>query len=260
MTSLLLVGCGKMGGALLARWRAHPPAGITQFEIIEPGEPHHRPSLDHLPAEFAPSVIVFAVKPQTLDQLLPSYAMRFGAKPLYLSIAAGKTLAFYRKHLGEHAHVVRAMPNTPATIGEGITALCAHSTAPASARHLATALMEAAGAVLWLENEDHMHAVTALSGSGPAYVFLFLDSLAKAGMALGLSEEVSCKLAIQTVLGSTRLAAQSPETFKALREQVTSPGGTTQAALSVLENSHMFESLIKSALDAAHKRSQELAQ
>jgi pyrroline-5-carboxylate reductase len=254
-----------MGGALLARWQEQTPAGISHFYIIEPHATAHLSSaatcvasLDALPAEIKPDIVVFAVKPQSLADILPHYAQRFGVAPLYISIAAGKSLNFFIEHLGEHARVVRAMPNTPALVGQGVTALCARDTLPESARHVATEMMQAVGTVQWVE-EDAMHAVTALSGSGPAYVFLFLDALTQAGIQMGLDEATAKSLALQTVSGSCTLARESHESLSQLRINVTSPNGTTQAALDVLMKGDAMTQLVQTALAAAKTRSQELS-
>jgi pyrroline-5-carboxylate reductase len=254
--TILLVGCGKMGGALLMRWdKTH---GGKIF-VVDPHakEPCTLTSLAALPASTAVDVVVFAVKPQELTPLLAEYKARFGAKPLYLSIAAGKTLAYFALHLGGDARVVRAMPNTPALIGRGVTALTASHNVSPQERKSAEALMAAAGKTVWVD-ESQMDAVTALSGSGPAYVFLFLESLTKAGVAAGLSEDTAKALAVETVAGSAALAQQSGEELATLRQNVTSKGGTTEAALSILLGSGGLEPLVKEAVKAAAKRAVEM--
>lgn len=260
--SLLLIGAGKMGGALLERWAAYPQ--VAHIDVIEPGLA--RPSdtriswhknLESLSKNYAPDVIVFAVKPQQLGDILPAYRARFAHKPLYISIAAGKTLAFFARHLGTQAKVIRAMPNLPATIGSGMTVLTATDVSPAF-KETAIRLMGAVGEVEWLDDEAQMDAVTALSGSGPAYVFLFLESLLKAGVAAGLPEGLAKKLAIETLCGSAALAAESSESAAQLRKNVTSPGGTTEAALAVLMKDNALEKLMENAVRAAARRSQEL--
>jgi len=264
ISSLLLVGCGKMGGALLDGWKRVYFG--THFHIIEP---HHagandayvtwHKNLDSLPENFVPDVIVFAVKPQQLEATLPDYHTRFAkAHPLYISIAAGKTLEFYRGHLGEHVHIVRAMPNTPALIGKGMTVLCANSTLSASARKIATDLMETVGKVEWLDSESLMDAVTAISGCGPAYVFLFLQSLVEAGVAAGLPEALAKSLAAKTVHGSLHLAENSAKSYEELRVEVASPGGATEAALQVLMEEDALKTLLERAVLAARNRSEEL--
>ncbi len=258
MHTTLLIGHGKMGGALLSRWRQSLGG---DFAVIDPQDhaPGIHPDLASLPETVHPDVIVFAVKPQELASILPAYKARFGSSPLYLSIAAGKSLAFFAQNLGNTAQIVRAMPNTPALVGKGITVLCASDTVSAANRDKAESLMREAGAVQWLDNESHMDAVTALSGSGPAYTFLFLDGLTKAGVSAGLSPEMSRALALQTVAGSCALAEHSADSFAQLRRNVTSPGGTTEAALAVLMKDDRLEALVDEAVQAAAKRSRELA-
>lgn len=264
VTSLLLVGCGNMGGALLERWKQSSAA--SRIDIIDPTHRQKNESaicwhanLESLPVDYAPQVIILAVKPQQLAEILPSYKIRFGSAPLYISIAAGKTLAFYKQHLGEHAHVVRAMPNTPALIAQGMSVLCASATLPASARKIATDLLQAVGKVEWIEDEAQMDAVTAISGCGPAYVFLFLESLVAAAVQAGLSEPLARTLALQTISGSTALAAQSGKNFQHLRVDVASPGGATEAALAVLMQGDAMKALIGEAVMAAEKRSHTLS-
>lgn len=250
-----------MGGALLAGWQFMP----MRFDVVEPNthsmHPHsswHR-EIASLPVGYRPDVIVLAVKPQQMDQVLAECKKHFaGQTPLYLSIAAGKNLSYYHAQLGEHAHVVRAMPNTPALIGKGMSVLAAHNTLPAAHKHTATQLMQAVGKTEWVD-ESLMDAVTALSGSGPAYVFLFLDALTQAGVAAGLSASLARTLALETVTGSCALAAHGHEAFEQLRKNVTSPGGTTEAALSVLMQDPGLVKLVQDAVMAAKKRSAELA-
>lgn len=261
--TLILVGCGKLGSALLARWRE---SGIaTSLHVVAPRHTQtntaavtwHRDA-GTLPAASQNTAIVFAVKPALLPQLLPEYAQRFGTALLYISVAAGKTLAFYHAHLGAGASVVRAMPNTPGLIGQGVTALCAPTLSP-SLRQQAGAIMGALGHVLWVENEADMDAVSAISGCGPAYFFLFIDALARAGMAAGLSEQQAQSLAMHTATGSVALAAQSRQPLPELWAQVASPGGMTQAALNVLSAPGAVPDTLKKAVQAAVDRAAELA-
>ncbi|HEU5046627.1 MAG TPA: pyrroline-5-carboxylate reductase [Rickettsiales bacterium] len=254
--SLLLLGAGKMGSALLAAWHAHGmrkdaitvvDSHITQDGIIN--------NIDDV--NIAPECIVLAVKPQSMDELLPELAKKFGDAPLYISIAAGKDIAYFEKHLGDAA-IVRTMPNTPALIGKGITALCANRKTSEAQKAVATALLEAAGETVWLENESLMDAVTAVSGSGPAYIFLLLEALTVAGVAQGLPEAICRKLAMSTVAGSAALAAASSKEFAQLRSDVTSKGGTTEAALSVLMKDDALKQLFADAVAAAVKRGKEL--
>jgi pyrroline-5-carboxylate reductase len=260
--TLLLVGCGKMGGALLSRWAETHPAGVNHIAIVEPSERKSSSadvrfftSLEKIPAEFKPNVVVFALKPQMLDETLPVYAKRFGAFPLYLSIAAGKSLAFFARHLGHETMVVRAMPNTPALIGEGITALSANEQTSPAQKKVAEALMTSAGKTVWLE-ETLMDAATAISGSGPAYVFLFMEALQQAAVQCGLPETLATELVRQTVKGGALLAQD--EAFETLRKNVTSPNGTTEAAIKILQNGG-FEKLLQDAVMAAMKRAKELS-
>jgi pyrroline-5-carboxylate reductase len=258
-SSLLLVGCGKMGSALLKRWQSQ--SNIKRIEVIEPNAAQatwHK-TLNALPTDYSPDVIVFAVKPQQLAEILPAYGKRFGNKPLYISIAAGKTMDFFQKHVGKDIRIVRAMPNSPALVGKGMSVLCAAPALSAADKKSATQLMQAVGQVEWAE-EKLMDAVTAISGSGPAYVFLFLDALTKAGVNTNLREPLAKKLALETVAGSCALAGESKESFEQLRKNVTSRGGTTEAALKILMKDNALEKLLKEAVLAAAKRSKELAE
>ena len=269
LRSLLLVGCGKMGSALLSGWLSR---GLTRdrVTIVEPMAAGRQSLIDRgmRVVEHAdnlvdtldqPGVVVFAIKPQQMADALPAY--RHLARPgtLFLSIAAGTTLQFFEAELGAETAVVRAMPNTPAAIGRGITVLTANSRATDLQRRLAADLMSAVGAVDWVESEDLMDAVTAVSGSGPAYVFLLVESLAKAGVRAGLSEDLAMRLARATVAGAGELINQSSDPASQLRQNVTSPGGTTQAALAVLMADDGLDPLMAKAVAAAAERGRELA-
>jgi len=268
-TDILLVGAGKMGGALLAAW-THKYADAYHVTVLEKDEGQAKTAsasgarvVSSFSDAGAPDCIVLAVKPQSMEEILTSLRPRLNkhspeSQPLFLSIAAGKTLAYFKKHLGD-APVVRAMPNTPALVRKGITALCASASVTEVHKRLAATLLEAAGEVVWLEDESLMDAVTAVSGSGPAYVFLFLDALVAAGVKQGLPEPMARKLAMQTLRGSVKLAMKSEESLEQLRKNVTSPGGTTEAALKVLMKEDRFQSLIDDAVKAAVKRAKELA-
>ena len=194
-----------------------------------------------------------------MDEVLPAYRRFAGGGTLFLSIAAGKTLGFFARHLGAAAAVVRAMPNTPAAIGRGIAVACASRSVARRSARLAERLLGAVGEVGWVEDEALIDAVTAVSGSGPAYVFLLIECLAKAGVAAGLPEALALRLARATVAGSGELARLSPESAARLRESVTSPGGTTRAALDVLMAPDGLEPLLTRAVLAAARRSRELA-
>ena len=263
---LLLVGCGKMGTAMLRGWIAAgvasrcvvvEPAGIpagieSAAEIVWYSSPQG------LPAELRPDAVVFAVKPQIADEVVPGYCSWAGPETLFVSIIAGKTLAGLARNLG-HAAIVRTMPNTPAAIGRGITVACANPRVTIDQRQLCDRLLAAIGESAWVEDEALIDAVTAVSGSGPAYVFLLIEALARAGEAEGLPDDLALRLARATVAGSSELARISKESPAQLRENVTSPGGTTRAALDVLMATDGLEPLIARAVAAAAARSRELA-
>ena len=259
-SQLLLLGAGKMGGALLASWR-RTGWKASQITVVDPHANHNdvRSVASLAEATGVWDAIILAVKPQSMDSVLPVLGerMKEGA-PLLLSIAAGKTIAYFEKHLPASS-IVRAMPNTPALIGMGITALIANTRTTEAQKQLADALMKAAGQTIWLEDETQMDAVTAISGSGPAYMFLLLEALTEAGKTQGLPDPLSRKLAEQTMLGSAALAAQSEESLAQLRKNVTSPGGTTEAALKILMQNDALQNLVRDAVAQAVQRSKELA-
>ena len=263
---LVLVGCGKMGTAMLHGWVAArvasnclvvEPAGIpagfeSTAEILWYSSPQD------LPAEPRPDAVVFAVKPQIADEVVANYRSWAGPETFFVSIVAGKTLAGLARQLGRAA-IVRTMPNTPAAIGRGMTVACANDLVTTGQRQLCDRLLAAIGENAWVEDEALMDAVTAVSGSGPAYVFLLIEALARAGQAEGLPSALALQLARATVAGSGELARISKESPTQLRENVTSPGGTTRAALDVLMADDGLEPLIGRAVAAAAARSRELA-
>jgi pyrroline-5-carboxylate reductase len=265
--TIVLVGCGQMGSAMLRGWLRGDAAG--RFVVIEPaGIPagladnpaitgYHAP--EDVPADLEPDAVVFAVKPQVLDALLPAYRRWVHPETLFLSIAAGKTIAGIARHLGGEAAIIRSMPNTPAAIGRAITVACPNPHVAPAQRLLCERLLAAIGDSAWVEDEALMDAVTAVSGSGPAYVFLLIEALAVAGIRVGLPHELSLRLARATVAGAGELALVSSETPARLRENVTSPGGTTRAALDVLMAEHGLPELLDRAVSAATARSRELA-
>jgi len=265
--TVLLVGCGQMGSAMLRGWVARGAA--ARFAVVEPagappalagagGVAFHR-APQEIPEGFVPDAIVLAVKPQVLDEVLPPYRRWVRPETLFLSIAAGKTIGGIARHLGEAA-IIRCMPNTPAAIGRAITVACPNPHVSGEQRRLAEALLAAIGESAWVEDEALMDAVTAVSGSGPAYVFLLIEALAAAGARAGLPPELALRLARETVAGSGELARQSPEPPSRLREAVTSPGGTTRAALDVLMAAgHGLPELLDRGVAAATARSRELA-
>jgi pyrroline-5-carboxylate reductase len=262
---LVLVGAGKMGSALLEGWirLGLDPQNIA---VIEPAIPPHIAALTQRGLQLNPTpralknvaAIVLAVKPQVAPQAIPPLAPLVSPSTVVVSIMAGRTLRFLSDALAKPCAIVRAMPNTPAAIGRGITvAVPLH--ANEAQRALADRLLSATGAVEWTADEALMDAVTAVSGSGPAYVFLLVEALTDAGVAAGLPHELAAKLARETVAGSGELLHRSPLDAAVLRENVTSPAGTTAAALAVLMGQDGLASLMEKAVAAATKRSRELA-
>ena len=262
MTDVLLIGCGRMGGALLKGWRESGAVG--RAIVVDPALPVLNgaqvvaSSLADIPDPL-PTTILLAVKPQMLDQVMPGLAERLPDSALVISIAAGKPIAYFASRLGKPAAIIRTMPNTPAAIGRGITVCCAGPGVTAAERDVADRLMKAVGEVAWVEDEALMHAVTAVSGSGPAYVFHLIEALRDAALAAGLPPDLAAKLARATVTGAGELARQSPDAPDKLRIDVTSPGGTTAAALAVLMGEKGLTDLMTRAVAAATARSEELA-
>jgi pyrroline-5-carboxylate reductase len=263
---VLLVGCGKMGGALLSGWlsRGVSPKSVT---VVEPkpapgGVPAGITVVDRIeavPADAAPAVVVLAVKPQQMDAVV-AQCRRF-ARPgaVFLSIAAGKSIATYARGLGKAAAIVRSMPNTPAAVGRGMSVLCANAQATTAQRAHCAALLAAVGEVAWIDDESLLDAVTAVSGGGPAYVFLLIECLARAGVEAGLPADLAMHLARSTVAGAGELVHQSTEPASKLRENVTSPAGTTLEALKILMAKDGLQPLLTRAIAAATRRSRELA-
>jgi pyrroline-5-carboxylate reductase len=263
--TLVLVGAGKMGGAMLEGWHrlglkfdrivAIEPAPAP--EIITLGQRGLRinPTLDTIAA----AAIVIAVKPQIAAAAMTGLARLIRADTVTISIMAGRTLGFLQQALPAQAAIVRAMPNTPASVGRGITVAVPNARVSGAQRDLADRLLRAVGAVEWVADEALMDAVTAVSGSGPAYVFLLAESLARAGAAAGLPAELAARLARATVAGAGELLHRSPLDAAALRQNVTSPGGTTAAALDVLMRKGGLDAVIEQAVIAATRRSHELA-
>ena len=266
--SLLLIGCGKMGGALLEGWLAEgvAPESVT---VVEPFESPFLEGLRargvtavkafaELPDGYDPAVVVIAVKPQMLDGTIGDYRLFAGPSTVFLSIAAGKTLKYFQDALGDAAAIVRAMPNTPAAVSRGMTVLCANAGVSSAQRDVCSDLLSAVGETAWVEEEALLDAVTALSGGGPAYVFLLIECLAQAGIEAGLPEDLAGRLARVTVAGSGELVHQASETPSQLRKNVTSPAGTTLEALNVLMAEDGLQPLMTRAIAAATRRSREL--
>ena len=263
--TLVLVGAGKMGGALLGGWLQ---LGLDPRKVIviEPQPSKEVIALKRRGLRINPAikaggtaaVIVLAIKPQTAPEALPGLVPLLGAKTVVVSIMAGRTLRFLER-VWPRAAIVRAMPNTPAAIGRGITVACPNARVSSVQRALADKLLAATGAVEWVNDEGVMDAVTAVSGSGPAYVFLLAETLAQAGKAAGLPAALADKLARATVAGAGELLHRSDVDAATLRTNVTSPGGTTAAALDVLMSESGLESLLTKAVMAATKRGRDLA-
>ena len=262
---LALVGCGKMGGALLEGWfkLGLKPSAVA---IYDPGlsseaqqDLEARGVALNQPMQPA-EIVVIAIKPQMLDAALPQLRPLISLDSLIISVVAGKTMARFAQGLGGHPAIIRTIPNTPAAVGRGVTVGVANGAVSALQRSLAETLLGAVGAYEWIEDEGLMDAVTALSGSGPAYVFHLVEALAKAGENQGLPPKLAKRLARLTVEGAGELLRQSPLDPSVLRQNVTSPGGTTAAALLYLmDETHGFSPLLAKAVDAATKRGQELA-
>jgi pyrroline-5-carboxylate reductase len=262
--TIVLAGAGKMGWAMLSGWLARG-LDAKRVVVIEP-YPSNEVSalttkgirLNPTPREVgAVATLVVALKPQTFREagsVLKSFA---GSSTLVVSIMAGMTIASIEEACG--GSVVRAMPNTPAAIGRGITVAVAAGSVSAEQRAVADALLRATGSVEWVDDENLMDAVTAVSGSGPAYIFLLAEELARAGVEAGLPQELATKLARETVAGSGELLHRSDLASATLRQNVTSPGGTTAAALEVLMGPDGMQSLLRRAVAAATKRSKDLA-
>lgn len=267
--TLVLAGGGKMGGALLGGW-LDKGLDANQITVVEPDsdtagnlkEKHGVAVVEAasgLDPGLTPETVVFAVKPQSMDDVAPAYAGYAGPDTVFLSIAAGKTIAYFEGHLGPDAAIVRAMPNTPAAVGRGITVAAANAQVTGDQKNHCDGLLQAVGDVAWIDDEGLMDAVTAVSGSGPAYVFLLAECLAEAGCEAGLPAELSDQLARATVSGSGELLRQSDDSAAELRTTVASPGGTTAAALEVLMGGNGWQALMTKAVAAAVKRSKELA-
>ncbi len=260
--TIALAGAGKMGGAMLTGWLSQglDPSRVV---VIDPMPSAEIGALATRGVRLNPAeapeaeTLVIAVKPQMFREAGPTLKRCVGASTLVVSIMAGTTIAALQEVVG--GAVVRAMPNTPAAIGRGITVAVPAPDVSAAQRAIADALLRATGAVEWVEDEALMDAVTAVSGSGPAYVFLLAEELARAGVAAGLPEALATKLARDTVSGAGELLHRSELSAATLRQNVTSPGGTTAAALAVLMGTDGFGPLLTRAVAAAAARSKELA-
>lgn len=265
--TLVLVGAGKMGGAMLESW-LKSGAEARRIVVLDPAPPPEvKALLDRHAIRLNPpvsaitdaAVVVVAVKPQVMEDVLPGIVSLGRSKPLILSIAAGKTIASFARHFGADAAIIRTIPNTPAAIGRGITAMAANPHVSPSQLQLARALLSAIGEVVTVADEALIDAVTAVSGSGPAYVFYLTEVLASAGEKVGLAPDLAMQLARATVSGAGELMRLSGQPAATLRQNVTSPKGTTHAALQILMAGDGMQPLFDKAIAAATKRSRELA-
>jgi pyrroline-5-carboxylate reductase len=269
LRTIVLAGCGNMGFAMLQGWCT---AKAVAFHNIHVVEPHHDlrerakdygvnvyNSVTDLPKGLKIDLVVLAVKPQIMAQILPDYQYLAQYGTAFLTVAAGLTIQSYEDILGENVPIIRCMPNTPAAINKGMIVYCSNKHASVTTTDLVENLLECSGAFFRIHDETLMDGVTAVSGSGPAYVFYFIECLINAGIQLGLEQMVAEGLAIQTVIGAGMMADLYGKDVQTLRENVTSPNGTTQAALNVLMREHGLQELMNEAVKAAYKRSIEMS-
>ncbi|MBI3672537.1 MAG: pyrroline-5-carboxylate reductase, partial [Rhizobiales bacterium] len=263
--TLALVGAGKMGGALLEGW-LKGGAEARRIVVLDPAPPPevkavieaHGVRLNPPVAQVTDAeVVVIAVKPQVMEDVLPGVVALKSARPLILSVAAGKTIASFERHFGSDTAVIRTIPNTPAAIGRGITAMASNPHVSAAQEALARTLLSAVGEVVTVADESLIDAATALSGSGPAYVFYLTECLAAAGAKAGLPEDLAMQLARATVAGAGELMRVTGLPAATLRQNVTSPKGTTHAALQILMADNGMQPLFDRPIAAATKRSRE---
>ncbi|OUS14649.1 pyrroline-5-carboxylate reductase [Rhodospirillales bacterium 47_12_T64] len=268
--TLLLIGCGKMGGAMLQGWLDRGLSG-SQVTIVDPSAKasYMTPfkdqgvraveNLSDIEDGLSPALVMFAIKPQMMDDAIGDYLRFVRPDTVFLSVVAGKKISFYEDNLGAEAAIVRTMPNTPAAVSRGMTVLFANPNVSDEQKIVCQEFMAAVGETAWLDNEDQIDAVTGVSGSGPAYIFLMAECLAQAGVDAGLPEELARKLAHTTVSGAGELIRQSDDTPTQLRINVTSPNGTTQAALEVLMADDGLQPILTKAVAAATNRSRALS-
>jgi pyrroline-5-carboxylate reductase len=265
---VLLAGCGNMGFAMLQGWIGSGALAPDAVLAVEPNEALRARAktlcvsvaadVSNLESVQTADVIIMAVKPQVMEKVLPAYKSYASAGATFVSIAAGISIRTFLQILGSSTPVIRCMPNTPAAIGKGMLAYFPNSAVKPDIEEFVCNLLSKSGRVAKVDQETLIDAVTAVSGSGPAYVFHFIECLTEAAVSIGLPRKIAAELARQTVLGAGALAAESAETPTRLREQVTSPNGTTAAALEVLMGEGRMQILISEAVAAAHKRAIEL--
>jgi pyrroline-5-carboxylate reductase len=262
-TKYAFIGGGNMGQALISGLINSKKSTLSNIRVADPSETTRNYCEHHLGVKTCENnqeaiagadVVIFAVKPQDMNSVISALTIEDASTLLFISIAAGVRLNRLRELLGENQAIVRCMPNTPALVHSGISALIATDNTSAQQRSQAGNLLDSVGKSIWIEDEALMDAVTAVSGSGPAYFFLLIELIQKAGIKLGLPSDLSQTLAIETAFGSAKLALQSPDTPSTLRQKVTSPQGTTDAALNVFSSSGL-EDIVNRAITAAHDRS-----
>ncbi|RWE24176.1 MAG: pyrroline-5-carboxylate reductase [Mesorhizobium sp.] len=265
---LVLAGCGNMGYAMLAGWLKSGKLKPSAVFVVEPNA-ELRKRAEHLgcsaaagasgiPADAAPDLVIVAVKPQVIRDVVADYKRFADGRTTFVSIAAGTPVATFEEILGHLAPIIRCMPNTPAAIGKGMMVVFSTLLVSDDVRRFVAELLSASGVVTTIDDEALMDAVTAVSGSGPAYIFHFIEALTVAAEKAGLPAETARLLATQTVYGAASLAAESEEEPGVLRQQVTSPNGTTAAALAVLMGEDRLTKLLSEAVEAARRRSIEL--
>ncbi len=261
-SKILLVGCGKMGSALLSGWLSCglkeesiiivSPIACSEFEVLV------APDVSRVPEDFKPDIIVFAVKPDLMEEVCGEYKKYADTGSVFVSVAAGKDITFLENNLGNNTPIVRVMPNLPAMVSRGISVGYANNHVDDISRQTVEKLFKAVGSFYWLDDEGMMDAVTAISGSGPAYLFYFIEALEQAAIKVGLPEDLARNLAYDTVIGSADMVHKLGVPASELRKNVTSKGGTTQAALDVLMGEQGLERLLCDAAKAARDRSTEL--
>lgn len=263
--TLLLVGCGHLGQAMLQSWQKKLN---KKFRLIVVGTQKPKdllksttylPAMKQLPKDIKPSVILFAVRPQQLNDVAKKY-QRFAKSSLFITVVAGKTIASLEKVLGSSARIIRAMPNLPASIGQAVTGVYANQNATKSGHQTAHTLLSAFGAVIWIGREHDLNAVTAISGSGPGYVFLFADAMISAAQSLGLSKTVADQLVRHTLAGAGNLLKATSTSTTDLCKAVATKGGTTDAAFQIFNQQKQFQKLVTKALQAAAARAKALSQ
>ncbi|RCS24663.1 pyrroline-5-carboxylate reductase [Phyllobacterium salinisoli] len=265
--TVILVGCGNMGFAMLKGWIDSDALRPGDVHVVEPADGlreraaklgvHAVAESSSLAPDLKPRMVLVAVKPQVMTQVIPTYA-RFAGATTFVSVAAGIPVALFETYLGDKAAIIRCMPNTPSAIGKGMLVTYANANVRDEDAAFVANLLKTSGQVASIADESLMDAVTAVSGSGPAYVFHFIECLTDAGITAGLERDTAALLAMQTVYGAGALAAGSSDSPSKLREQVTSPNGTTAAALAVLMGENRLKSLVEEAVEAAKRRSAEL--